>query len=166
MVSEISNTSVQALPFTDALKLFPYLKEWTSDGNKEAPSYVECVHMCSLCFIKYGTVELVCRIATLLLQIHYQQLVSTPAARSVLTALQDILRSRVKGCKDILGFNLAAMDHLKQLLAARSDAPFKDARSKLMDIRARLSERIEGKTKPTQKKHKKQKKFHKIVVGE
>ncbi|KAH9318232.1 hypothetical protein KI387_020001, partial [Taxus chinensis] len=82
----------KALPFTDALKLFSFMEEWISDGNK---------------------VELVCRIAMLLLQIHHQQLVSTPAARSVLTGLQGILRSRVKGCKDLLGFNLAAMDHFK-----------------------------------------------------
>uniref|UniRef100_A0A0D6R1B9 Small-subunit processome Utp12 domain-containing protein n=2 Tax=Araucaria cunninghamii TaxID=56994 RepID=A0A0D6R1B9_ARACU len=133
-----------ALPFTDALKLFSYLKEWISDGDK---------------------VELVCRIATLLLQIHYQQLISTPAARSILTAIQGILRSRVKGCKDVLGFNLAVMDHIKQLLAARSDAPFKDVTSKLVDIRTRLSKRIDGKTKSDKKEHKKRKKFHRIHVA-
>ncbi|GLJ48096.1 hypothetical protein SUGI_1015470 [Cryptomeria japonica] len=133
-----------ALPFTDALKLFSYMEEWISDGDK---------------------VELVCRIATLLLQIHHQQLVSTPAARSVLTTLQGILRSRVKGCKDVLGFNLAAMDHLKQLMAARSDAPFKNVTSKLMDIRARLSKKIDGKIKSDDKPHKKQKRFHRIQLG-
>lgn len=133
-----------ALPFTDALKLFSFLKQWISDGNK---------------------VELVCRVAMLLLQIHHHQLISTPSARAILTSLQDVLRSRVKGCKDILGFNLAAMDHLKQLLAERSDAPFKDAKSKLMDIRARQSKRIDGEAKSDKKRQKRQKQFHKIHDG-
>lgn len=41
-------------------------------------------------------VELICRIATVLLQTHYNQLVSTPAARPVLTALKEILYGRIK----------------------------------------------------------------------
>ncbi|MCI14749.1 WD repeat-containing protein 3-like [Trifolium medium] len=67
--------SMQALPFTDALKLLSYLKEWTSYSDK---------------------VELVCRIGALLLQTHYNQLLSTPAARPVLTAFSDIFYERVK----------------------------------------------------------------------
>uniref|UniRef100_A0A6N2KG93 Small-subunit processome Utp12 domain-containing protein n=1 Tax=Salix viminalis TaxID=40686 RepID=A0A6N2KG93_SALVM len=81
-----------ALPFSDGLKLLSYFKDWTSNPDK---------------------VELVCRVTTVLLQTHYNQLVTTPAARPVLTLLKDILYERVKESKDTLGFNLAAMDHLK-----------------------------------------------------
>ncbi|KAL2554389.1 transducin family protein/WD-40 repeat family protein [Forsythia ovata] len=81
-----------ALPFSDALKILSYLKDWASLPVK---------------------VELVCRVATVLLQIHHNQLVSTVAARPVLTLLKDILHARVKECKYTLGFNLVAMDHLK-----------------------------------------------------
>lgn len=41
-------------------------------------------------------VELVCRVATVLLQTHHNQLVTTPAARPVVTVLKDILYARVK----------------------------------------------------------------------
>ncbi|KAG5043813.1 hypothetical protein JHK87_007728 [Glycine soja] len=111
-----------ALPFSDALKLLSYLKDWTSYSDK---------------------VELVCRIGTLLLQTHYNQLLATPAARPILTVFSDIFYERVKGWKDIFGFNLAAMDHIQQMMASRSDALFHDARSKLLEIRARQSKRLE-----------------------
>ena len=41
-------------------------------------------------------VELVCMIATVLLQTHYNQLVTTPSTRPVLSILRDILYARVK----------------------------------------------------------------------
>ncbi|XP_010524525.1 PREDICTED: WD repeat-containing protein 3-like [Tarenaya hassleriana] len=129
-----------ALPFSDALKLLSYLKDWTSSPDK---------------------VELVCRVAAILLQTHHNQLVTTPAARPVLTVLRDILHARVKECKDTIGFNLAAMDHLKQMMSSRSDAPFRDAKAKLMEIRAHQSKRLEARTetKTERRRRKKQKKL-------
>ncbi|CAM0870749.1 unnamed protein product [Alopecurus aequalis] len=109
-----------SLPFSDALKLMAYLKEW------------------SLIPLK---VELVCRVCLVLLQTHHNQLTTTPAARSILTELKEILYGRVKDCKDTIGFNLAAMDHIKELLTMRSDAPFRDAKAKLMEIRQEQSKR-------------------------
>ncbi|KAG7961175.1 hypothetical protein I3843_09G002800 [Carya illinoinensis] len=111
-----------ALPFSDALKLISYLKDWTSNPDK---------------------VELICRVATVLLQTHHNQLVTTPAARPVLTVLKSILYARVK-----------------QLMASRSDAPFRDAKSKLLEIRAQHSKRLDARleTKEEKRKKKKQKK--------
>ncbi|XP_057983987.1 uncharacterized protein LOC131168514 [Malania oleifera] len=128
-----------ALPFSDALKLMSYLKDWTCNPDK---------------------VELICRISTVLLQTHHNQLVSTPAARPVLIVLKDILYAKVKECKDSLGFNLAAMDHIKQLMASKSDALFQDAKTKLLEIRSRHSKRAEGRmeTKEERRRKKKQKK--------
>uniref|UniRef100_A0A7N2M7D1 Small-subunit processome Utp12 domain-containing protein n=1 Tax=Quercus lobata TaxID=97700 RepID=A0A7N2M7D1_QUELO len=102
-------------------------------------------------------VELVCRIATVLLQTHHHQLVTTPAARPMLTVLKDILYARIKACKDTLGFNLAAMDHLKQLMASRSDALFRDAKSKLLEIRAQHSKRLDARLETREEKRKKKK---------
>ncbi|XP_031280863.1 WD repeat-containing protein 3 [Pistacia vera] len=132
-----------ALPFADALKLLSYLKDWASNPDK---------------------VELVCRVATVLLQIHHNQLITTPAARPVLTALKDFLYARVKERKDTIGFNLAAMDHLKQLMALRSDALFQDAKVKLQEIRSYQSKRLEARadTKAEKRKKKKQKKSSEI----
>lgn len=127
-----------ALPFSDALKLFSYLKDWSLNPDK---------------------VELVCRVATVLLQLHHNQLVATVSARPLLTLLKDILHARVKECKDTIGFNLAAMDHVKQLMASKSDAPFRDAKTKLLEIRSQHSKRIEARadTKAERKKKKKSK---------
>ncbi|XP_062117383.1 uncharacterized protein LOC133831195 [Humulus lupulus] len=125
-----------ALPFSDALQLLTYLKEWTSNSDK---------------------VELVCRIATVLLQTHYNQLITTPAARPVLTVLKELLYARIKECKDTLGFNLAAMDHLKQMMSSRSDALFKDAKSKLQEIRSQHSKRLEARTETRDEKQRKKK---------
>ncbi|KDO42303.1 hypothetical protein CISIN_1g0046872mg, partial [Citrus sinensis] len=92
--------------------------------------------------------------------VHHHQLITTPSARPALTVLKDILYARVKECKDTLGFNLAAMDHLKQLMALRSDALFRDAKAKLQEIRSRQSKRLEAmtETKAERRKRKKQKK--------
>ncbi|KAL0309651.1 UNVERIFIED_CONTAM: WD repeat-containing protein 3 [Sesamum radiatum] len=86
-----------ALPFSDSLRILSYLKDWVAFPDK---------------------IELVCRVATVLLQIHHNQLTSTVSARPVLSLLKDILHARVKECKDTLGFNLAAMDHLKVIRSA------------------------------------------------
>ncbi|PON49000.1 Guanine nucleotide-binding protein, beta subunit [Parasponia andersonii] len=128
-----------ALPFSDALKLLAYLKEWTLNPDK---------------------VELVCRIATVLLQTHYNQLVTTPAARPVLTVLKELLYARIKECKDTLGFNLAAMDHLKQMMATRSDALFRGAKAKLQEIRSENSKRLEARTETREEKRRKKKNKH------
>ncbi|ONK58231.1 uncharacterized protein A4U43_C09F9900 [Asparagus officinalis] len=125
-----------SLPFSDALKLISYLKDWASNPSK---------------------VELVCRVTTVLLQTHYNQLTTTPAARPMLTILKDILHERVKEYKDTIGFNLAAMDHLKELMSMKSDAPFRDAKAKLMEIRSQQAKRLNGKEVEKSRKNKKRK---------
>lgn len=57
---------------------------------------VECIFSFPYFFPSAYQVELVSRIATVLLQTHYNQLVSTPAARPLLTTLKDILHKKVK----------------------------------------------------------------------
>ncbi|KAF9597528.1 hypothetical protein IFM89_019442 [Coptis chinensis] len=125
-----------ALPFSDALKLMSYLKDWSSIPDK---------------------VELVCRVTTVLLQIHHNQLVTTSAAKPVLIDLKEVLYASVKECKDTLGFNLAAMDHLKQLMSSKSDALFRDAKSKLLEIRLSYSKRLDSRTSSKEEKRKKKK---------
>ncbi|KAK6942734.1 Small-subunit processome, Utp12 [Dillenia turbinata] len=126
-----------SLPFSDALKLMSYLRDWAMIPDK---------------------VELVSRIATVLLQTHYNQLDTTSAARPLLTSLKDILYSQIKGCKDMLGFNLAAMDHLKQLMSLRTDTLFRDAKNKLQEIWSRQSKRLEAQADPKDKRRKKKQK--------
>lgn len=80
------------LPFNDALKLLSYVLLWLEHSSN---------------------VELLCRIATLLLRLHMQQLMSTPAAKPALVKLQHILRTRVQDLKDVMGYNLAALNYLQ-----------------------------------------------------
>ncbi|KAJ7550174.1 hypothetical protein O6H91_07G086600 [Diphasiastrum complanatum] len=123
------------LPFTDALKLLEYHLEWIPQGNQ---------------------VELVCRVVSLLLRIHHQQLITTVSARPVLTLLQGILHKGVQQLKDTLGFNIAAMSHMQTILLPGSDALFKDAGKKLLEIREKhLGEK--NKITATQRKQKRQK---------
>ncbi|KAG0453300.1 hypothetical protein HPP92_025964 [Vanilla planifolia] len=127
-----------ALPYSDALKLMAYLKDWVQNPDK---------------------VELVCRITTVLLQTHHNQLITTPVAKAMLIELKDVLHARVKECKDTIGFNLAAMDHIKELMSMTSVAPFRDAKAKLMEIRSRLSRDSDE----YKRERKKQKKSNKLV---
>ena len=84
------------VPFADALRLLKYLEGWLRQGIK---------------------VEVLCRVATLLIRVHMQQLMATPAAKSVLTSLSSILRGRVQELKDGMGFNLGAIEHVRRVVA-------------------------------------------------
>lgn len=64
--------------------------------------------------------ELLCRVATLLLRLHMQQLMGTPSARPTLIELQALLHQRVQELKDLMGFNLAALNHLQRELRERA----------------------------------------------
>ncbi|KAH0635494.1 hypothetical protein KY289_035409 [Solanum tuberosum] len=109
------------LPFSDAFKLLSYLRSWASIPDK---------------------VELVCRVSTLLLQLHHHQLI-------------------VKELKDIIGVNLAKLYHIKQLKVSKSDVVSRDEKTKLLEIRSHNAKCIEARedTKQEQKRKKKQKKL-------
>ncbi|CAM6097849.1 unnamed protein product [Calypogeia fissa] len=124
------------LPFMDALKLMGLLKTWITQGNQ---------------------VELACRVAVLLLQIHHQQLSSTISARPTLTELSSHLKIGVQSLKDTIGFNMAAMGHLQGQLAARGNLAFKDAGAKLMEIKGKLAKRKGGPDQGPKKRRKQQK---------
>ncbi|KAM3341247.1 WD repeat-containing protein 3 [Capsicum galapagoense] len=128
-----------ALPFSDALVLYSYLENWTSIPDK---------------------VELVARVATLLTQLHHHQLISTPSARPLMTRLTGKVHQGVKEFRDLIGFNLAAMRHSLQVIASKSDAVLRDAKTSILEIRSQNTKRIEARadTKPEKKRKKKQKK--------
>ena len=86
------------LPFTEALRLLSYLCQWLKKGLQ---------------------IELCCRVSTLLVRLHHPQLVATPSARPTLIQLQTLLRQRVQGLKDTMGFNLAALQYLKRSVKER-----------------------------------------------
>ena len=89
--------AVLALPFSSALTLLDYLGGWLEAGEKT---------------------ELTCRLASLIVRLHYVQLGATHRARAVLLRLRPLLRKRAAELRDMMGFNLAGMNmwetHLKE----------------------------------------------------
>lgn len=79
------------LPFTDALRVLEMVPGWLKDTSR---------------------VELTVRVAVMLLKAHQAKLMATPAMRPTLAALQTSLRARVQAFKNVMGFNLAGLQHL------------------------------------------------------
>ena len=109
--------AILLVPFTDALRLLSYLAGWLRRGIK---------------------VELLCRVATLLLRVHMQQLMATPSARPVLTELQGLLRGRVQSLKDGMGFNLAAMEHLRRMISEQGGVGVDGAAAAVLPLKRKL----------------------------
>jgi hypothetical protein len=106
--------------------------------------YVECKHLdgtcvvCSSCLphvsdyswvvVQNGTkVELTARLAVLLLRLHHAQLMGTPSARPILSALRKLLRRRVTEVRNLLGANIAGLQHLQRAYAAEKSSFGEDA---------------------------------------
>ncbi|KAM3325172.1 WD repeat-containing protein 3-like [Capsicum chacoense] len=128
-----------ALPFSDALKLLSYLENWASVPDK---------------------VELACKVATIIMQYHHHQLISTVSAKPLVTRLRDILHRNIKEFKDLIGYNLEAMRHSLQLISQRSGAFSLDVKTEtgLWKMRSDNVKRIEARADTNQEKERKKKK--------
>jgi len=69
-------------------------------------------------------VELSCRVAVLLVRLHHRQIVATPAVRPTLAKVKELLHAEIKRKKDVLGFNLAATNHLLRTLKQQRMSAF------------------------------------------
>ena len=89
--------AVLSLPFSSALALLDYLAGWLEAGERT---------------------ELTCRLASLIVRLHYVQLGATAAARGVLLKLRPLLRRRAAEFRDVVGFNAAGLsmweNHIKE----------------------------------------------------
>ena len=80
--------AVLALPFSSAAALLEFLGGWLERGEKT---------------------ELTCRLAALIVRLHYAQLGATANARGTLLKIRPMLRARAKAFRDVVGFNLAGL---------------------------------------------------------
>jgi len=80
--------AVLALPFSSAAALLEFLGGWLERGEK---------------------VELTCRLAALIVRLHYAQLGATANARGTLLKIRPMLRARAASFRDVVGFNLAGL---------------------------------------------------------
>jgi U3 small nucleolar RNA-associated protein 12 len=83
--------ALTTLPFLDSLKLLEMVPEWLEDASK---------------------VEQSVRVAVVLLKAHQIKLAASPSVRPVLAQLQQSMRARVQVSKNMMGFNLAGLQHL------------------------------------------------------
>jgi len=84
--------AILSLPFSSALALLDYLGGWLAAGERT---------------------ELACRLAALIVRLHYTQLGATAAARGVLLKLRPLLRRRAGEIRDLMGFNIAGLGMLE-----------------------------------------------------
>ena len=90
--SDLEQTLIM-LPFTDALRVLALCLEWI-----RAPK----------------DVELVVRVVMLLVRLHQPRLGAMASARQLLTDLRQALRPALEAKRDLLGYNLAALAHLRR----------------------------------------------------
>jgi U3 small nucleolar RNA-associated protein 12 len=81
--------AVLALPFSSASALLDFLGGWLERGEK---------------------VELTCRLAALIVRLHYAQLGATASSRGVLLKIRPLLRMRAAAFRDVVGFNVAGLN--------------------------------------------------------
>ncbi|CAI5529433.1 unnamed protein product [Closterium sp. Naga37s-1] len=86
------------LPFTVALRILHFAPHWL---HRPLPQ-----------------LEFAARALVSLVRIHHSQLVATPTARPLLAAVHTLLRASLKGAVATVGCNLAAISHIKSLLAS------------------------------------------------
>jgi Dip2/Utp12 Family len=94
--------TLTTLPYTDALALLEMVPAWLGDA---------------------GHVELSVRAAVVLLGAHQAQLRASPAARPLLARLQARLRGRVQALRNVMGYNLAGLQHLHAKARGAAGAP-------------------------------------------
>ena len=83
--------TLTTLPYPDALKLLAMVPVWLEDASR---------------------VELTVRVAVMLLTVHQAQLRASPALRPMLATLQVQLRGKVQALKNVMGYNLAGLNHV------------------------------------------------------
>ena len=88
--------AILSLPFSSAIALLEYLGGWLEAGER---------------------VELTCRLAALIVRLHYVQLGATASARGVLLKLRPLIRRRAAELRDLMGFNIAGLGMLEGYIA-------------------------------------------------
>ena len=83
--------------------------------------------------------ELTTRLAVLLLRLHHVQLVGTAAARPVLASLRTLLHKQISETRDLVGKNIAGLQHLQRAHAAAKSTFGEDDAPKL-PVKRRLED--------------------------
>uniref|UniRef100_A0A6P8IV86 WD repeat-containing protein 3-like n=1 Tax=Actinia tenebrosa TaxID=6105 RepID=A0A6P8IV86_ACTTE len=80
-------------------------------------------------------IELSCRCLFFLMRIHHNQIAATSKLLPVIDSIRQNTKRQVHGLRDIIGFNQAGMQFLRQEMEAKEISFFTDATEKLRNIR-------------------------------
>ncbi|KAF6076330.1 WD repeat domain 3 [Phyllostomus discolor] len=94
-------------------------------------------------FLQLGSdVELLCRCLFFLLRIHFGQITSNQMLVPVIEKLKETTISKVSQVRDVIGFNMAGLEHLKRECEAKSEVMFfADATSHLEEKKRKRKKR-------------------------
>lgn len=95
--------SILLLPFTSILQLLPFIESWVKSSTN---------------------ISLTCRILCHICRLYLPQIISNEICKKSFEVIREELRSRLDGMKQIIGFNVAALNFLKRDWEANSNADF------------------------------------------
>ncbi|XP_048577816.1 WD repeat-containing protein 3 [Nematostella vectensis] len=116
-------TKIRSSELEEALMVLPF--DYVTDFLRLADTWIKA----SL------DIELVCRCMFFLMRIHHNQIVSTEKLSSVVDSLRTSTKAQIQGLHDMIGFNLAGLEFMRQEMEARRVSFFTGAEDKLRNIR-------------------------------
>jgi len=116
VVEKVPSTALQdallVLPFGKVVSLMIYLDVWV---EKVLPSlFFSALIIGNVFILQDLNVTLVARIVFFLLRTHHRQIVANRIMRPTLIRLRKHLRTALQGHKDVIGYNLAALQFIRR----------------------------------------------------
>ena len=114
VVEKVPNAALQdallVLPFGKVVSLMNYLNEWA----QKVIIVIGAKVCCSFLYLQELNILLVSHIIFFLLKTHHHQIVTNRIMRTALIPLRIHLRLALRRQKDTIGYNLAALQYLRQ----------------------------------------------------
>jgi U3 small nucleolar RNA-associated protein 12 len=143
VVEKVPSTALQdallVLPFGKVVSLMEYLDIW---AQRVRTSSFKCAAQ-TLIEIKEWNIALVSRIMFYLLKVHHHQMVANRIMRPALIPLRKHLRAALQRQKEVIGYNLAALQYIHRRGEAERTVRFYD--EELLDEEKAREKIAEGK---------------------
>jgi U3 small nucleolar RNA-associated protein 12 len=124
------------LPFGKVVSLMYYLTAWA-----EKVASLQVLQNLEITFYFQGwNIPLVSRIMFFLLKVHHHQIVANRIMRMTLIPLRTHLRAALRRQKEMMGYNLAALQYMKRRNEAERTAQFYEEDWDEEKVRARIAE--------------------------
>ena len=128
--------AILVLPFDKVVSLIHYLQLWAESVS----TIIFYLDNLSLTSEQDKNVTLVSRLMFVLLKVHHRQIVANRVLRQTLFGLRNGLRRSLLRQKSAIGYNLAALNHLRRTNEAQRTAEFFEEELDEDKIRAKIAE--------------------------